>query len=296
MASHSAAGHCKVMAHCSPESSLTQGRRKISLAHQPCHAHDMHGTPVGQQIMGSTWKDLSKLCHTQLRWMISITAEPGCKNCALARLEVCTLMNRPVSAMALSCVSKGVAAVNSTTRTCTAQTHQPTLSSKLLSISTDQMLAGSPWLCVLGQPRAIEMQPHGLHALPHMGLPPLVLESSGRQSHIMPATLCSCGPGSRGLSLVHQLHRDQPCSRIGAGVQLVAVHQHGPSQVSSVQTGFAYLSKALQHGDEAVLVHHPPVGGLALEGDDPGQLGAPGRGWQPCPQLSFIIHHSPCHD
>ena len=156
MASHSAAGHCKVMAHCSPEPSLTQGRRRISLAHQPCHAQQLQTTRVGQQTtIGQTWKDLSRLCHTQLRWMISITAEPGCKNCALARLEVCTLMNRPVSAMALSCVSKGVAAVNSTTRTCTAQTHQSTLSSKLLSISTDQMLAGSPWLCVLGQPRAM---------------------------------------------------------------------------------------------------------------------------------------------
>ena len=37
-----------------------------------------------------TWKLRSRPCQNQLRWMISNTALPGCRNCALARLEVCT--------------------------------------------------------------------------------------------------------------------------------------------------------------------------------------------------------------
>lgn len=39
---------------------------------------------------GRTWKLRSRPCQNQLRWMISKTALPGCMNCALARLEVCT--------------------------------------------------------------------------------------------------------------------------------------------------------------------------------------------------------------
>jgi hypothetical protein len=49
--------------------------------------------------------------------MISMTALPGCRNTALARLEVCGETNTPVLAMVRSCSAKDVVLLNSTTRT-----------------------------------------------------------------------------------------------------------------------------------------------------------------------------------
>lgn len=65
----------------------------------------------------TTWKDLSRLSQIQFRWMISMTALPGCRKGALARFEVCTLTNTPVAAIVRSCSSNGVDALNSTTFT-----------------------------------------------------------------------------------------------------------------------------------------------------------------------------------
>ena len=65
-----------------------------------------------------TWKDLSRLCQIQLRWMSSTTALPGCRNCALARLDVWTLTRTAELAITSSCSLKGVLALNSTTLTC----------------------------------------------------------------------------------------------------------------------------------------------------------------------------------
>mmetsp|Transcript_10956 Transcript_10956/g.32834 ORF Transcript_10956/g.32834 Transcript_10956/m.32834 type:complete len:242 (+) Transcript_10956:528-1253(+) len=64
-----------------------------------------------------TWNDLSKLCHTQLRWMSSTTAAPGRKKGALARLLVCTLTYTPAPLTAASCSWKLVDSLNSATRT-----------------------------------------------------------------------------------------------------------------------------------------------------------------------------------
>ena len=50
--------------------------------------------------------------------MISKTADPGQRNWALARLEVCTEMKTPVSEMTCNCSLKEVVVLNSTTRTC----------------------------------------------------------------------------------------------------------------------------------------------------------------------------------
>lgn len=68
-------------------------------------------------LAGLTWKLLSRPCQNQLRWMISNTADPGCMNCELARLEVCTETSTVVDAIVSSCSRKGVEALNSTTRT-----------------------------------------------------------------------------------------------------------------------------------------------------------------------------------
>ena len=76
-----------------------------------------------------TWKDLSRLCQIQLRWMSSTTALPGCRNWALARLDVWTLTRTAVLAMTSSCSLKGVEALNSTTLTYVK--HHPFLGAKL---------------------------------------------------------------------------------------------------------------------------------------------------------------------
>ena len=125
-----------------------------------------------QQARGSagpaargTWKERSRLSQIQLRCSSSTTAAPGRRNCALARLLVCTLTNTPAAAMASSCALKGVEALNSTTRTCTAPTHGQAFS----PISRHEMPVKKAlhehafgWLLMLhGMRRGMRLQ-HGL--------------------------------------------------------------------------------------------------------------------------------------
>ena len=142
--------------------------------------------------------------------MSSKTALPGCMNCALARLLVCTLTSTALAAIVSSCSRKGVDALNSTTRTCGVCER----------------------VCVS------------------------VCECAGGEGGGSP--LCQSWASNRAALLDVQY---------AAGSSATALHAH--------------LAKLCQQRQQRRLVHHAPVGALALEGDHAGQWRAHGRGGQP---------------